>query len=77
MAATKLALECPYCQWIFEAVPPDKLHSAYSYEKPMIGSYYGEVVEQKLVCRNPRCKKNYPLLVRATRLLQQNIAHMK
>ena len=52
MAVSKLALECPYCQWIFEAAPPDKVHSAYSFEKPLRSSFYGEVIEQKLVCRN-------------------------
>jgi hypothetical protein len=57
VAASKLTLECPYCQWIFEAMPPDKFHSAYSFEKPLRGSFHGEVVEQILVCRNLKCKK--------------------
>jgi len=61
VAKSKLTLECPYCYWIFKAAPPDKLHSAYSFEKPLRGSFYGEVIEQNLVCRNPSCKK--PIIV--------------
>jgi hypothetical protein len=57
VAKSKLTLECPYCYWIFEATPPDKIHSAYSFEKPLRHSFYGEVIEQNLVCRNPKCKK--------------------
>ena len=58
MAVSKLILECPYCQWTFEANPPDNVHSAYSFEKPLKSSFYGEVLEQKIVCRNPKCKKH-------------------
>ena len=54
----KLNLECPYCYWIFEALPPDKIHFAYSYEKPLRHSFYGKVIEQNLVCRNPKCRKS-------------------
>jgi hypothetical protein len=57
MAATKLLLRCPYCDWPFEVNPPDRVHSAYSFEKPVKGSFYGEVIEQNIVCRNPKCKK--------------------
>jgi len=58
MAVSKLALECPYCHWFFKASAPDKIHSAYSFEKPLRGSFYGEVIKQNLVCRNPKCKKS-------------------
>ena len=58
-AKAKLTLECPYCNWIFEAAPPDKIHSAYSFEKPLRSSFHGDVVEQDLVCRNPKCKKAF------------------
>ena len=58
---SKLALECPYCYWIFEALPPDKFHVAYSFEKPLKGSFNGEVVEQELVCRNPKCRKQFKI----------------
>ena len=57
MAVSKLLLRCPYCDWPFEVNPPDKLHFAYSFEKPSRGSFYGEVTEQNLVCRNSKCKK--------------------
>jgi hypothetical protein len=50
VALSKLILECPYCHWTFEANPPDNVHSAYSFEKPLKGSFYGEVIEQKFVC---------------------------
>jgi len=55
---SKLNLECPYCYWVFEASPPDKIHSAYSFEKPLKHSFYGEVIEQNLVCQNPSCKES-------------------
>ena len=58
MAATKLALECPYCNWIFKAAPPDEMHSAYSFEKPLRGSFHGEVIEQNLTCGNPKCQRS-------------------
>ena len=58
-AKAKLTLECPYCNWIFEAAPPDNMHSAYSFEKPLRSSFYGDVIEQDLVCRNPKCKKAF------------------
>ena len=61
MAKAKLALECPDCHWILEATPPNKIHSAYSYEKPLRGSFYGEVVKQDVVCRNPKCKKAFTI----------------
>jgi len=57
MAVSKLLLRCPHCNWPFEVNPPDSFHAAYSYEKPLKGSFYGEVIQQNLVCRNPKCKK--------------------
>ncbi len=57
MAESKLLLRCPDCDWPFEANPPDSLHSAYSFEKPSRGSFYGKVIEQDVVCQNPKCKK--------------------
>ena len=57
MVLSELTLECPYCYWIFKATPPDKIHSAFSYEKPLKGSFYGKVMERDFVCRNPKCKK--------------------
>jgi hypothetical protein len=50
LVANEITLECPYCNWIFKATPPDKIHSAFSYEKPLRGSFYGEVTEQNFVC---------------------------
>jgi hypothetical protein len=58
MAVSKLLLRCPYCDWPFEAEPPDRLHFAYSFEKPSRGSFYGEVIEQNLFCQNLKCKKS-------------------
>jgi hypothetical protein len=58
---SKLVLECPYCHWIFEANPPDKVRSAFSFEKPLKGSFYGEVIEQSHVCRNPKCRKSFTI----------------
>jgi hypothetical protein len=57
MAVSKILLRSPCCDWPFEANPPDRLHSAYSFEKPSRGSFHGEVMEQNLVCQNSECKK--------------------
>ena len=57
MATSKLLLRCPYCDWPFEVNPPDRLHFAYSFEKPIRSSFYGEVIAQNFVCHNPKCKK--------------------
>jgi hypothetical protein len=61
MTSSKLALKCPYCSWILEAIPPDRAHVAYSFDKPFKGSFYGEVLEQEFVCRNPECKKHFKI----------------
>jgi hypothetical protein len=57
MTVSKSVFECPYCSHIYEAEPPDKLHSAYSIEKPIKSSYHGTVVKKKHNCQNPDCKK--------------------
>jgi hypothetical protein len=57
MTISKSVLECPYCSQIYEAEPPDKLHSAYSVEKPIPRSYHGDVVKKKHRCQNPDCRK--------------------
>ena len=59
MALAQLVLECPYCSTTFVPEPPkgDRWHSEFSLEKPMLSSSYGDVLEQKTVCRNPECKK--------------------
>jgi hypothetical protein len=57
MASSKLVLECPFCNETLEVDPPDKLHSAYSTEKPIPRSYHNNVVQQKLKCQNSQCKK--------------------
>jgi hypothetical protein len=57
LAISKVILECPFCNEIFEAESPDKLHSAYSIEKPIASSYHGDVVKKRYRCQNPECKK--------------------
>jgi hypothetical protein len=57
VATYNVALECPFCGEIVEVESPDKLHSAYSIEKPLAGSYHGSVVKKKYRCQNPKCKK--------------------
>jgi len=57
MATSRVNLECPNCQSKFEARLPDRLHSAYSFEKPQEGRFTGSVITQNLVCRNPKCRK--------------------
>jgi uncharacterized protein YbaR (Trm112 family) len=57
LAISKLLLECPYCHSPLEVDPPDRVRSAFSYDAPLRGSYYGKVIKQKMICKNPRCKK--------------------
>jgi len=57
MAISKLVLECPFCNEIFEVKPPDKLHSAYSSTKPISNIYHSKIVEKEHKCQNPECKK--------------------
>ncbi len=58
MAISKVVLECPFCSEIVEAESPDKLHAAYSTEKPLAKTFYDKVVEEELKCQNPKCKKH-------------------
>ena len=57
MATSRVNLECPNCQSKFEARQPDRLHSACAFEKPQKGRFTGRVITQKLICRNPKCRK--------------------
>jgi hypothetical protein len=57
MTVSKVVLECPFCNHIFEAEAPDKLHSAYSMEKPIAHIYHEKVVETKHRCQNPKCRR--------------------
>jgi hypothetical protein len=57
MTVSKVVLECPFCSQIFEAETPDKLHSAYSMQKPLSSSYHGNVVKKRHRCQNPECLK--------------------
>lgn len=57
MAISKIVLECPFCDQIFETASPDKLHTAYSLEKPIVSIFHGKVVKKMLKCQNPGCKK--------------------
>jgi rubredoxin len=59
IAAGKVTLECPDCNWVFEAKRPDSRHSLASLEKPQKGNISGDIKEENYVCRNPRCKKAF------------------
>jgi hypothetical protein len=50
-------LECPFCYEILEVQPPNRLHSAFSLQKPLAKSYHGDIVKTKHKCQNPECKK--------------------
>ena len=50
-------LECPFCFEILEVNPPDKLHTAFSSVQPVARSFHGKVVEERVKCQNPECKK--------------------
>ena len=57
MVMSKPVLECPYCGRTLEIEPPDRLHSAYSFERPLRGSFHGDAIQQRIVCQNSKCKK--------------------
>jgi hypothetical protein len=57
MAISKIVLECPLCDQIFETKSPDKLHTAYSLKKPLSSIFHGVVVTKSLRCENPKCGK--------------------
>ncbi len=58
MTESQLVLRCPYCdEWTFEATPPDKWHSAFSLEEPLMSSLHGEVKTQTIICQNRKCRK--------------------
>jgi len=47
------AFECPLCNQTIDAKPPDKVHSAYSFERPLAKSYHGKLLEKELTCPKP------------------------
>jgi hypothetical protein len=60
VAISKVVIECPFCSEKFKAESPDKLHSAYSIEKPIASGYHGDVVKStraKHICQSPECTK--------------------
>ena len=59
LAESKLVLECPYCHSPFEVDSPDRIRSAFSYEKPLRHSFYGSVIKQNITCHN--CKRTIEL----------------
>jgi hypothetical protein len=50
-------IECPFCSEILEIKPPDKLHSAFSLEKPLPNSFHGDIIKRTSKCQNPNCRK--------------------
>jgi len=50
-------LECPFCYEILEVKPPDRLHTAFSFAKPIPKSFHKNIVKKKHKCQNPECKK--------------------
>lgn len=59
--ANKVTLECPNCHWVFEAAITDKHHSFASVEKPPKDKITGDVITENLVCRNPKCQKQFTI----------------
>jgi hypothetical protein len=57
MPESQLVFRCPYCDEPFEATPPDRLHTAFSFEEPLMASFHDEVKRQTIICKNPECKK--------------------
>jgi hypothetical protein len=50
-------IECPFCFEILEVEPPDRLHSAFSFDKPIPKSFHHKVTKKNYKCQNPECKK--------------------
>ncbi|MGD0645218.1 MAG: hypothetical protein ABSA75_09960 [Candidatus Bathyarchaeia archaeon] len=63
MTESQFVLKCPYCSYTFVPQPPesDRWHSEFSLEKPLMSSSYGDVLEQKIACKNPGCKKAFTI----------------
>ena len=57
MYISKIVLECPYCNQIFETESPDGLHTAYSLNRPIPHIFHGKVIKKEVKCENPECKK--------------------
>jgi hypothetical protein len=57
VAISRIVLECPFCNQVFEAESPDKLHTAYSLQKPIASIFHGNIMKKKHRCQNPECKK--------------------
>jgi hypothetical protein len=57
MAISKIVLECPFCSQIFESNSPDKLHIAYSLNRPIANIFHGRVLKKSFRCENPKCRK--------------------
>jgi len=51
-------LECPFCNEILEVEPPDKLHTAFSFMRPIPNSYHGDIVKTIQKCQNQNCNKS-------------------
>ena len=52
-------LECPFCYEILDLNPPDKLHSAFSFEKPLENSYHETIIRRRYTCE--KCKQSFTI----------------
>ena len=59
IAKRQMTLECPFCNWIYEGKKPDISHPVFSIGKPKDSDVVSDVIEEKWVCRNPRCKREF------------------
>ena len=50
-------VECPFCFEILEVEPPDRLHSAFSFVKPIPKSYHKKSPKEIMNARIPSAKK--------------------
>lgn len=55
---SETTIECPRCHWVHRIKTPNGMHFARSFHEPLQGEFEGDVVREKLVCRNPKCKKH-------------------
>jgi hypothetical protein len=49
-------LVCPSCGGAVELKPIDELHSAASLTKPITNNFHGTIVQQRVKCKNKKCR---------------------
>ena len=60
MSKHQSAIGCPFCDLVSKIDAPDKVHTTWSLKKVLIvDEAADDIVEEKLVCPNPKCNKKF------------------